>query len=431
MSDELIVRNGRIFTPEGWVSGRELVCRDGRIAAIRPVSAGAVLHLHAAPASAAVPRIVDAEGGDIVPGFIDLHIHGAGGSDFMDATPYAVDVITAHHAAGGTTAMLATTAGQPFHRILEAAHNVAACRKEGRGACELLGLHIEGPYFSLSKKGCHVPEALHPPRESEWRQLLDLGDVFKHITVAPELPGALELIEACAAAGVRVAAGHSEATYPQTMAAVERGLSHVTHLYSVMATIVKNGPHRIAGLLEATLLEDRLTTEIIADNYHVNPELARLAYKCKSLHQLALITDAMRGMGMPDGEYTFGGFDGTLAVVENGVAVDRERKGFASSTCTMADCVRNCCTKQGQSYEDALLRASLVPAQIAQVAGRKGRLAAGWDADVVVLGPEHRVETTISRGRVCYQRTAPPAILKESVERACVELPRLQRPARV
>jgi len=348
----------------------------------------------------------------------------------MDATPYAFDVITAHHASGGTTALLATTAGQPFPRIMEAARNVADCIEKNAGCCDVLGLHIEGPYFSLSKMGCHVPEALHPPIEKEWRQWLALGRHFKHITVAPELPGALEMIAACAKAGVRVAAGHSEATYPQMMAAIDDGLSHVTHIYSVMSTIIKNGPHRIAGLLETTLLDDRLTAEIIADNCHVNPELARLAYKCKSLHQMALITDAMRGLHMPDGEYTFGGYDGTMAIVENGIAVDPERKGFASSTCTMADCVRNCSTVQRQSYEDALIRASLVPAEIAQVAGRKGTLAVGKDADVVVLSAGVRVEQTIVGGVVRYNRAEPPAILKESVERARTELPKLQKPAR-
>ncbi len=394
MGQERIIRGGRVRVGGQWLERHDVRLRGGRISAIEPTGAEA-------PAGV---EVIEATGLDVVPGFIDLHCHGAGGSDFMDATPEAVATITAHHAAGGTTAMLATTAGHPGERILEALVNIARAVEERVGACEILGSHLEGPYFSQARRGCHLLDAMRNPQRAEWSRWLEPHLHVRHLTLAPELPGALELVSAGAAAGVTVAAGHSDASHDEVMRAVEAGLRHVTHLYSVMSTITKRGPDRVAGLLEATLLEDALTTELIADNRHVNPVLARLAYKCKGPGQLALVTDAMRGLGMPDGIYTFGGLDGTPARVENGVAVNLERTGYASSTATMADCVRHCCGVQGQSYEEALERATLTPARIARVDGRKGRLAPGMDADLVLLGPGVRVELTISRGEVAYDR---------------------------
>ena len=388
-SNQLIVRAGRVRAGDRWLQRHDVLVRDGRVAAIEPTGTlrpGAI-------------EIIDAAGLDVVPGFIDLHCHGAAGADFMDATAEAVETITARHAAGGTTAMLATTAAHPPDRILEAIQNTARAIEAGAGACEILGIHLEGPYFAPHRHGCHLAEAVRLPDPAQWRHWLEPGRHVRHLTLAPELPGAEELIRSAAAAGVTVAAGHSEATYDEVMAAARWGLSHVTHIYSVMSSIVKRGPRRIAGLLEAVLLEDGLTTEIIADNHHVDPVLARLAYKCKGPDRMALVTDAMRGVGMPDGVYAFGGLDGTEAIVEGGVAVNAARTGFASSTATMADCVRNCCGIQGRPYEEALERASRTPARIAGVQERKGTLAPGMDADIVLLGPGVEVRMTISRGR--------------------------------
>jgi N-acetylglucosamine-6-phosphate deacetylase len=205
-------------------------------------------------------------------------------------------------------------------------------------------------------------------------------------------------------AGIIPSGGHSEATLEQTREAVGNGMSMITHLYSAMSTIIKVGPFRVPGMLEATLLDDRLATELIADLKHVSPDLLRLAMKTKAERTICFVTDAMRGAGMPDGTYTFGSARGTPAVVENGVARNLDNTGFASSTVRMIDLVRNGVEAVGLDLAAAVRRASLIPATILGIADRKGSLEAGKDADVVVLeaAPRLEVRMTLSRGEVLY-----------------------------
>jgi N-acetylglucosamine-6-phosphate deacetylase len=214
----------------------------------------------------------------------------------------------------------------------------------------------------------------------------------------------MDFIAEAARAGIVPSGGHSEATIDETLAAMDRGMSMITHLYSAMSTIVKRGPFRVPGMLEAALLEDRLATELIADLKHVSKDLLRLAMKAKAEHAVCFVTDAMRGAGMPDGTYAFGSARGTKAVVENGVARNLENTGFASSTVRMIDLVRNAVEAVGLDLEAAVRRASLVPAKIAGVLDRKGSLAPGKDADLVLLktSPRLEVAATIARGEVLH-----------------------------
>jgi N-acetylglucosamine-6-phosphate deacetylase len=371
----------------------DLHLAGGKIEAVRP----------AAPVPPGVRRI-DAAGLVAVPGFIDLHVHGARGADFMDATEDAFRVSAEYHAAGGTTAWLPSTATESPQAILACIDMAARCRERRIGPVEILGVHVEGPYMAPKKHGCHDPGFVRAPSREENRAFLDRAHIIKRITLAPEVPGVLDFMAELARHGVVASGGHSDATADQTLAAIDRGMSMITHLYCAMSTIVKNGPFRTPGMLEAALLDDRLATELIADLKHVSKDLMRLALKAKAEKTVCFVTDAMRGAGMPDGTYAFGTVNGTKAVVEGGVARMLDNSGFASSTVRMIDLVRNAVEALGLDLEAAVRRASLIPATIAGVADRKGSLEPGKDADLVLLETRPRLEVrkTILAGEVSY-----------------------------
>jgi len=349
-------------------------------------------------------RRIDGRGLVAVPGFVDLHVHGARGFDFMDATEEAYRVIGEYHAAGGTTSYLPTTATESPDAIFACIDQAARCRDQRIGGVEILGVHVEGPYMAPVKHGCHDPGFVRKPSPEENRRYLDRASIIRRMTLAPEVPGVMDFIRELSRQGVISSGGHSEATLDQTLRAVGNGMTMITHLYSAMSTIVKQGPFRVPGMLEATLLDDRLATELIADLKHVSPDLMRLALKAKAERTICFVTDAMRGAGMPDGTYTFGSSRGTRAVVENGVARNLDNTGFASSTVRMIDLVRNAVEALGLDLASAVRRASLIPATIAGVADRKGSLEPGKDADIVLLETKPRLEVrmTLSKGEVLH-----------------------------
>lgn len=353
-------------------------------------------------------RSLDGHGLWACPGFIDLHVHGGRGADFMDATEEAFETIGRFHASGGTTAYLPTTATEAPEAILAAIDTAARCRDQEIGGIEILGVHVEGPYMAPGKSGCHDPGFVRPPSREENRAYLDRAFVIRRMTLAPEIPGVLEFIRDAARQGIVPSGGHSDATLEETFRALDAGMSMITHLYSAMSSIVKRGPFRVPGMLEAALLSDRLATELIADLKHLPAELLLLAMKAKAERSVCFVTDAMRGAGMPDGTYTFGSARGTPAVVEGGVARNLSNTGFASSTARMIDLVRNGVEALGLSLEQAVRRASLIPALLAGVADRKGTLEPGKDADVVLLSDEPRLEVrwTLARGQVIYDASA-------------------------
>lgn len=341
-------------------------------------------------------RRIDARGLVAAPGFVDLHVHGGAGSDFMDASDDAFRVSGEFHAGGGTTAYLPTTATESPEAVLACIDAAARAREQGLGGVRILGVHVEGPYMAPTKHGCHDPGFVRRPSREENRALLDRAPIVRRITLAPEVPGVMGFIRDCAAAGIVPSGGHSEATLDQTLEALDAGMSMITHLYSAMSTIVKQGPFRVPGMLEAALLDDRLATELIADLKHVSKDLLRLAMKSKAERSVCFVTDAMRGAGMPDGTYAFGSARGTKAVVENGVARNLANTGFASSTVRMVDLVRNAVEACGLDLESAVRRASLVPATIAGVAHRFGTLEPGKEADLVLLAEKPRLEVRMT-----------------------------------
>ena len=392
MPEYTVFFNGAVITDSGLVGNGMVLVRHGRIAYAGP--------WHQPPSDALQ---IDAGGLYISPGFIDLHVHGGGGSDFMDATAGDVETVMRYHAAHGTTSLCPTTAAASTREILAALDALRLYRGSGDRWGRALGAHIEGPYFAPVKRGCHLPEHIRPPQRAEWEQILEHGPVAA-MTLAPEIPGARDLIRDLRAHGANACAGHSEALFPEVEEAVGWGINHVTHLYCAMSDALNNrwrgtdNPRR-GGLLEAALLDDRLSSELISDGIHLSREMLLMAFRMKGYEKLAIVTDAMRGAGMPNGEYTFGPRHGLVAEVRNGEARVKGGVGLASSVCPMNQMVRIFGDLTGCPRWQAVRMASLTPAAIVGVADRLGSLAPGKCADILLFDDDVEVRRAFLGGR--------------------------------
>ncbi|MGQ9631863.1 MAG: N-acetylglucosamine-6-phosphate deacetylase [bacterium] len=387
--------NGRIITPFRTIEGGGLEVRGGEIGRVAPM---AELDI---PGGA---EIIDVGGNFIAPGFIDIHVHGGGGADTMDASVPALERISEIHAKGGSTAILPTTSAGDVNGIFPILDAVReAKRREVRGA-KILGVHLEGPYFSHEQRGAQDPRYIKDPDPAEYSKILDYSDDILRFSAAPELRGGLELGRELRRRGIVASIAHSNATYDEVLKALEAGYTHVTHLYSGTSGVRRINLYRVAGVIESAYLLDDLTVEIIADGKHLPPSLLLLVVKTKGADRVSLITDAMRAAGMPPGEYTIGASeDGQSVVVEDGVAKLPDRTAFAGSVATMNALVRNMVDLVGVPLQDAVRMASLSPAKVLRLDSRKGSLAEGKDADIVVFDEGVNIWMTIVEGRVVYR----------------------------
>jgi N-acetylglucosamine-6-phosphate deacetylase len=368
---------GTVLLPDRALDGATVLVRDGRIAAVGD----------AAPPGA---ERIDLAGGYLTPGFIDLHVHGGDGADFMDGSEDAFRTVCRAHARHGTTALLATTTVARHDQHLRFLGTCCRLKDQPTGGAVVLGAHFYGPYFGAEARGCHPAGPVRAPREEEYRQYLSFADCIVTATVAPELPGAEDFVRACRAAGIRCNAGHSHATFDQVAAAVGWGVRHVDHLFCAMSDRARlrqsqTYPMR-GGLMEATLLFDELTTEVIADGKHLCPELLRLALKVKGPDRLALVTDANRALDMPDGEYLFGPIDGGEPILRrDGVGLMPDGTALASGVMGLDHAVRTFRAATGAPLVEVVRMASLTPARIASCEEDRGSIAPGKRADLVVL----------------------------------------------
>ena len=346
---------------------------------------------------------VDARGGFVLPGFIDLHVHGGGGYDFLDGDPGAIDAILRLHAAHGTTALFATTLTCPDAVLFAGVERLAAAIGRGSPAdgSALLGIHLEGPWLSPSNVGAQAVAGERTPTACELDRLLALSaGTIARIDAAPELSSGIDLLSAFASEhGILLSVAHSAANAETTLAAYEKGFTHITHLYCSTTTEHKEGQTVHAGIVEAAYLNDGITVELIGDGKHIPRETMLLCFKIKGAEKVALVTDAMRAAGTDArtsilGEKT----TGTPVLVEDGVAKLRDRSSFAGSVATMDVCFKTA-LRYGVPLPDAARSCALTPAEIAGVADKRGSLDVGKVADVLIFDPDFNLQSVFIKGK--------------------------------
>lgn len=341
-------------------------------------------------------RAIDMRGMMLTPGFIDLLVHGGGGYGFADESEDSIQKISEFFFSHGTTGLLASLYSKPLGLLLKDVARIAHYVEEHRQT-NVRGIHMEGPFINPEMKGAMKGEYLWKPNVDHWHQLFKAcRGYIKLMTIAPELPGSFEVMRAAANDGVVLSIGHSTAHYHDIEAAIDNGAAHVTHMFNAMQPF----HHREPGVIVGGLLRNELKLELIADGIHVHPAVMRLLYNIKGDGGIILITDAIRASGMPDGNYTF--MDQKLAV--------REKKAFlddgtlAGSTLTLEQAVKNMVTLVGVPVTDAVRMASLNGAKVLGLESRKGILAVGKDADLVLLDERFEVHLTVYEGQPKYDR---------------------------
>src|SRR3989440_6767357 len=376
----MIFTNARLIFPDGVRDGLELAVEQGKISAIREQT------------QARREEIIDLSGNYLSPGFIDLHVHGALGHDAMDASAAAFRAIRDFHASGGTTSLLLTTTTAPIDRLAEV---LGAVRDSRSSISAIAGVDVGGPFISKAKCGAQRAEFIQDPSPDRVQQLLEHSDVIKRITIAPELPGALEAIKNFHTHGISVSGGHSDAWDKDARSAFERGMRSVTHTFNCMSSARRRGVYRVGGLLEFALGEPQISCELIADGHHVSATLMKMLYRAKGAGGICLVTDATAGAGLPDGSrFSLFGRD---CIVECSVCLLADRSALAGSASRMIDLVRTMIMKVNVPLHEAVMMATENPARAIDLE-TKGRLEVGADADLVVLSPELELVRTLAAG---------------------------------
>jgi N-acetylglucosamine-6-phosphate deacetylase len=375
---------GNIVLPDRILTGGLVVCRRGRIVEVA----------RRQPEPKDGP-VVESGRGYIAPGYIDIHVHGGAGADFMDGTVDAIrTAVHAHLQRGTTTLFPTTTTGSPA----EIQAMIEACRASG---LDIPGIHLYGPYFAENKVGCHPRAGRRHPHAREYASYFASGFV-RIATCAAELPGAIKFYRAAHQAKCLITCGHSDASWPEMQEAFNAGMRHVDHFWCAMSSVpgvrARLGTPMRGSMAEFVLANDEMSTEVIADGQHLAPELLRFAFQMKGPKKLLLVTDANRALGMPPGNYIFGHHRTGSKFVSDGKVGYVPKQGLASSVISLADAVRIMHRDSGASIAEAIRMASLTPAERTGLARSRGSLAVGKRADVLVLNPKLAVRQVFLAG---------------------------------
>jgi N-acetylglucosamine-6-phosphate deacetylase len=378
-----------IFTPQREIRDGVVIVEGSRISAV-----GARNEVDV-PANA---KRIEARGITLVPGFVDVHVHGAGGHDVMEATPDALDAVATTLARGGTTSFLATTVTAAPDALCSSAAGIAKFisvqtqNESGAAAApraEILGIHFEGPFISPARRGVHPVEWIAAPSLVLFARMIEAAaGTARILTLAPEISGGIELVDAARKAGVVAALGHTDATYEQAMDAIAHGARHAAHVFNAMRPF----SHRDTGVLGAVLTSPQVTAELIADGIHVDEAAMKLLLSAKP-RAVILVSDGTAATGMPDGKYRLGNFD---VRVTGGVVRNSEGK-LAGSALTLDRALRNI-VGLGIPLDEAVRMLTLYPAKLLGLESRKGTIAAGADADLVFLDSKLEISKVVTRG---------------------------------
>ena len=380
--------NGRILTPQGWLEGGSIIVEGNKIKAV----ANTDLPIEGA-------EVLDAKGCHVVPGGIEMHVHGGGGRDFMEGTEEAFRVAVQAHLDYGTTSIFPTLSSSTVPMIEQAMETSDKLMAEPDSP--ILGLHLEGPYFNPKQAGAQIPEWIKAPVAEEYEPLLKKSKCLKRWDEAPELPGSIEFIKCCCQHGVLPSIGHTRAKYDEVHAANEAGMTHATHFYNAMPVVYKNREFKETGTVESFFAEENMTDEMIADGIHVPPVMLRMIYQIKGVERTALVTDSL-ACAATHGDAAFD----PRVILEDGVCKLADRSALAGSIATMDRLIRTCVQQAGIPLEDACRMASETPAKIMKVYDRKGSLEAGKDADIIMLDPNLELTYVMQMGHEVVNKLA-------------------------
>ena len=373
--------NGRILTPQGWLEGGSVIIDGNKIKAVSNID----LSIEDA-------EIIDAKGCHVVPGGIEMHVHGGGGRDFMEGSEEAFRVAINAHMKHGTTAIFPTLSSSTVPMIEAACQTCEKLMAEENSP--VLGLHLEGPYFNPKQAGAQIPEWIKAPVPEEYEPLLDKYKCIKRWDEAPELPGSVEFIKACRKHGVLPSVAHTRATYEHVLAGHDAGMTHATHFYNAMPVVYKEHEFKVPGTVESVYALQDMTVEVIADGIHVPPVMLRVVYQIKGVEKTALITDSL-ACAASDGDVAFD----PRVILEDGVCKLADHSALAGSIATMDRLIRTCVQKANIPLADACRMASETPAKIMGVFDRKGSLEDGKDADIMMFDENLNLTYVMQMGR--------------------------------
>lgn len=384
--------NARVITPFRIIENSGVVIKDGIIADIL---------LDGDYSSVRGMNVFDAEGMYLSPGFIDIHTHGGGGHDYMEGTVEAVLQAACTHLAHGTTSILPTTSASLDEDLYRAIDGFLEAKKTSSNVPRLLGMHLEGPYFSMEQRGAQNPKYLKIPVREEYLKILDYakGNVLIWSS-APELPGGMEMGRELRKRGVLSSIGHSDAYYGDVVKAFENGYTQVTHLYSGCSLLRRKNSYRYLGVVESAFLIDGMNVEVIADGCHMPIELLQMIYKIKGPDRMILVTDSIMAAGMPEGEYIIGNQEsGRKIIVEDGVAKLPDRLSFAGSVATADRLIRTMHKGAGLPLHEVVGMMTTNPARLLGKSGNLGVIAIGANADLVVFDEDIRISKVYVGGK--------------------------------
>jgi N-acetylglucosamine-6-phosphate deacetylase len=370
------------LTPAGWIDGGSVVMKDHLITDI----------YHSNRLVQGVDEVIDARGGYVMPGGVDIHVHGGGGRDFMEGSEDAFLAAIEAHRHYGTTSIMPTLSSSTLAMIRDAANTCERLMKDPMNG--IIGLHLEGPYFNPAMAGGQMPENIRIPDPTEYKPIIEEFGCIKRWDASPEVEGALEFARFMRSKGVMAALAHTQAAFLEVAKGYEAGFTHATHFYNAMTGNHKEGVYKHEGTVESVYLIDEITVEMIADGIHVPPNILKLIRKQKGVERTALITDAL-ACAASDSEKAFD----PRVIVENGVCMLADRSAIAGSIATMDRLIRVCVKKANLKLEDVSAMASATPARLMGVYDRKGSLQRGKDADIIIMDEDLNLTHVIQMGR--------------------------------
>lgn len=374
--------NARILTPQGWLKDGSVILRDNKILEVTNCDLAVI-----------GADVIDAKGMYVVPGGVEMHVHGGGGRDFMEGTEDAFRTAVAAHAKHGMTSVFPTLSSSTVPMIEQA---VETCNKlMAEKDSPILGLHLEGHYLNMKKAGGQLPENIKDPDPNEYIPIVEGSPCLARWDAAPELPGAIQFGKYCAAKGVLPTIAHTCAEYEDVLAAYNAGFTHVTHFYNAMPGFHNKREYKYEGTVESVYLIDDMTVECVADGIHVPPTILRMVYKIKGVERMALITDAL-ACAASDSDKAFD----PRVIIEDGVCKLSDRSALAGSIATTDRLIRTMVQQVDVPLEDAIRMASETPAKIMNVYDRKGSLAKDKDADILVLDNDLNIRCVWQMGKI-------------------------------